>query len=326
MIRIGMIGFGNMARKKHIPWIRETGKFEIIAASDIVADTGMAAELGVPRYYTDHRDLLADPEVDAVLIASPHDLHREHAVAAFEAGKHVIIEKPIARNLEESQAILDAAERAGTIGMTGFCQRYTPNHAYIRQLIDGGEFGQLLSARADHYQNFRRPFGTWWQMPERVGGGAVIGSGVHRLDLLRWYLGEAESVYAAAAYMPERMEAEACVHTAIKFKNGAVANFSINWAVYDRVFNETLTLSGKDGFVMTGIANKLSRISVDGGKLQDFTAPPCATMYRHFADCIEAGNQPLTSLREGHESLRLVRAIYRSIETGLPVDPQTVTF
>ena len=147
MIRIGMIGFGNMARKKHIPWIRETGKFEITAASDIVADTGMAAELGVPRYYTDHRDLLADPEVDAVLIASPHDLHREHAVAAFEAGKHVIIEKPIARNLEESQAILDAAERAGTIGMTGFCQRYTPNHAYIRQLIDGGEFGQLLSAR-----------------------------------------------------------------------------------------------------------------------------------------------------------------------------------
>ena len=90
MIRIGMIGFGNMARKKHIPWIRETGKFEITAASDIVADTGMAAELGVPRYYTDHRDLLADPEVDAVLIASPHDLHREHAVAAFLAGKHVI--------------------------------------------------------------------------------------------------------------------------------------------------------------------------------------------------------------------------------------------
>lgn len=326
MIRIGMIGFGGMARKRHVPWINETGKFEIKAASDIVEDTGLAAECGIPNYYTDYRYILDDPEIDAVLIATPHDLHEEHAIAAFEAGKHVLIEKPIARNLAEGRAIIEAAEKAGTVGMTGFCQRYTPNHTFVKQLIDNGDLGTILSARVDHYQNFRRAPGTWWRSAERVGGGAVIGSGVHRLDLLRWYFGEAESVYAIGTYMPERLEAEACVHAAIKFKSGVVADFSINWAVYDRVFNETLSVGGKNGFVITGIANKVSILGIDEGKLKDFTAPPCASMYTHFAHCIETGERPLTNLYEGYKSLQLVRAIYQSMETGVPVNPETVTF
>ena len=120
MIRIGLIGFGGIARKRHVPWIRETGRFEIAAAADIAEDTGLAAASGIPAYYTDYRRILDDPGIDAVLIATPHDLHREHAAAAFEAGKHVLIEKPIARNLEEAGAIIAAAEKAGTVGMVGF--------------------------------------------------------------------------------------------------------------------------------------------------------------------------------------------------------------
>ena len=105
-----------------------------------------------------------------------------------------------------------------------------------------------------------------------------------------------------------------------------MADFSINWAVYDHLFHETLSVGGKNGFVVTGLANKVSLRGVDEGKLKDFTAPPCVTMYQHFAACIDTGEKPLTNLYEGCKSLQLVRAIYQSIETGAPVNPETVTF
>jgi len=323
MINVGVIGLGGISRKLHIPQAIETGKFYIKAAADVIPDDSIAKSMNIPDYYTDYRQMLADPDIDAVIIASPHDCHEEHAVAAFEAGKHVLIEKPISRNLKEAKNILDAAKKAGKIGMLGFCQRYEKKNAYINEVIKNPKFGKLLSARVDHYQDFRVADTHWWRNAEKVGGGAVIGSGVHRLDLLRWYFGEAVSVYAKAVNVPARMEAETCVHAVIQFESGVIANFSINWAA-PAFFYEGLSISGETGFVTTGIANKIYLGSQ--GKWEEYDVPDCQSMYDHFAECIETGKKPLTDMEEGYKSLQLVRAIYKSIETGSPVDPKTVTF
>lgn len=323
MINIGIIGLGGISRSLHIPQIRDCGRFYIKAAADIMPSDQKARELDIPEYYTDYRKILQDPEIDAVLIATPHDCHEEHSIAAFEAGKHVIIEKPISRNLKEAGNILDAAGKAGTVGMLGFCERFDPIHAYIKERLDRNELGQLLSARIDHYQNFHPAPGSWWMDEDKVGGGAVIGSGVHRLDLLRWYFGEAVLVYAKAVRMPERLEAEACAHAVIEFESGVIANFSINWAIHDYLYCEGFSVSGKNGTIYTtGYVNKISLSQTDNGALKDFTPPPCQTMYEHFAECIEKNVQPLTNMEEGYKSLQLVRAVYQSIKTGLPVKPQ----
>ncbi len=326
MMNLGIIGLGNVPRYYHIPEANKTGKFFIKAAADIFEDTSVAKRFNIPEYYTDYRRILDDPSIDAVLILTPHDCHEEQCIAAFEAGKHVLIEKPIARNLGEAERIIAAAKKAGTVGMIGFNERYVDEHVYIKSVVDSKVLGRLLSARVDHYQNFNPPKDSWWRSKEQVGGGAVIGSGIHRLDLLRWYLGEAVSVYAKAVDMPERLESEACVHAVIEFDSGVIANFSVNWACYNYLYYEGLSISGENGLIVTGPANKLGLAEIDNGMLKDFTPPRCQTMYEHFAECIEKGTTPITSLEEGYKSLQLVRAIYKSLETGTSVVPQTVTF
>lgn len=327
MINVGIIGLGGISKGLHIPALRKTEKFFVKAAADIHQVNPDAEKLGIPDYYSDYKKMLEDPEIDAVLVLSPHDCHEEHCVAAFNAGKHVLIEKPISRNLKEATAIMEAHKKSGKVGMIGFCQRFYPEHAYIKNCIETGKLGKMLSARIDHYQDFNPGPASWWTNAEKVGGGAVIGSGVHRLDLLRWYFGEAKSVYAKSTYMPERLEAEACVHAVIEFESGVIANFSINWAAYEYLYLEGLSVSGKDGLVVTNDTQKLYKIGlkdIDNGKLKDFEAPECQSMYDHFAECIEANKEPDPSITEGYKTLQLVRAIYKSIETGQIVNPNDI--
>ncbi len=332
MINLGIIGLGGIARSHlHLGQLRKNGKFFVKAAADIFDDDSLAKKCGIDEYYNDYRKLLADPSIDAVLIATPHHLHEEHCVAAFRAGKHALIEKPISRDLREARVIMDAAKEAGTVGMIGFCQRFYPVHAEIKQKLDEGVLGRLVSARIDHYQNFNPAPTSWWRNADMVGGGAVIGSGVHRLDLLRWYFGEPVKVYASAVHVPKRLDAEACVHAVIEFDSGVIVNFSINWASYKFLYGEGISISGEDGLIVCRTASsdphyQIGLGSVENGALQTVEAKACETMYDHFASCIEQGKDPITTLEEGYLSLRLVRAIYRSIETGLPVDPTTVDF
>lgn len=326
MINIGIIGLGGIARGRlHRTQILNNPDFCLKAAADIFDDDTIARDLGIPAYYNDYRKLLADPSIDAVLIATPHHLHEEHAVAAIEAGKHVLLEKPIARSLTEARHILDAAAKTDKVTMIGFCERFEPVYADIKRRLDEGELGPLLSARIDHYQNFNPAPTSWWRDGEKVGGGAVIGSGVHRLDLLRWYFGEPLKVYADGVGMPERLTAEACVHAVITFDSGVVANFSINWASYKFLYYEGISISGKNGLIVKHEDYRIGRKDVENGVPQIIEPPACQQMYEHFAECIKTGKKPLTSFDEGYRTLRLVRAIYRSMETGLPVCPDEVT-
>ena len=330
MITLGIIGFGGIAKSSiHMGEIKNRKDCFVKAVADVNVNEEAVKEFGIPQWYNDYNELLADPEIDAVLIATPHHLHEEQAVAAFRAGKHVLIEKPISRNLKEAQNIIDAAKKAGKIGMIGFCERFDPKHADMKNRVESGQLGEILSVRTDHYQNFLVWENSWWRDADKVGGGAVIGSGIHRLDLLRWMVGDVAKVYASAVNMPERMSAETCVHAVLEFKNGAVGNFSINWASYNFLYYEGLSISGKDGLIVARdnpFTYKMGRFDNNNGVLQDLSAPAYQTMYDHFLDCIRNNRTPMTSLEEGYKSLQVVRAIYKSIETGAPVIVDEVDF
>ncbi|MBS6474689.1 MAG: hypothetical protein KH354_01685, partial [Clostridiales bacterium] len=132
-------------------------------------------------------------------------------------------------------------------------------------------------------------------------------------------------VYARAVGMKERLEAEACVHAIITFESGAIANFSCNWAAYAFPHYEALSISGKNGLLTTDSNMlQLSLAATDNGALKPAAPPACESMYAHFARCIKTGQAPLTNGTEGYKSLRFVRAIYASIETGRSVQPKEV--
>jgi len=326
-IRVGIIGTGGMGGR-HAKGVQDAkDRFQLVAACD-VAEAKLqefGQKWGVARLLADWRQLVASKDVDAVCVLLPHDLHEEVCTAAARAGKHILVEKPIARTLEESDAIIRAAQQAGVVLMVAHNQRYYPANRKIRRLLDDGVLGELFCARIDHHQSFSPPADrAWWRSREAVGGGCVIGSGIHRLDLLRWYLGEAQEVFAFQTDDPRRLEAEvACVAT-LRFCSGAIAEFFCNWGSLrpPATTHEGMSLFGREGCLYFDGAIRVSSLGrKDFGP--DLTVVPhderCESMWEHFADCVEKKLTPLTSGPDGRKSLELVLAIYRSAETGKPV-------
>ena len=137
-LKIGIIGAGGAARTIHIPGFQRCPGVEIAALCDPA----------VPATYTRFADLLACPDIEAVVIATPNYLHREIALAAIARGKHVLCEKPLALNLAEAREMLRAAEEAGVVHMTAFTYRFTPALQYMKHLVSAGELGAIRSVRA----------------------------------------------------------------------------------------------------------------------------------------------------------------------------------
>jgi predicted dehydrogenase len=324
--RVGIIGTGGMG-ERHAKGVQQVpSRLRLVAACDIDKQRlhQFGQKFGISELAADWHEVVASREVEAVFVLLPHNLHEEVCVAAARAGKHVLVEKPIARTLEEADRIIRAAEGAGVVLMVAHNQRFYPANRKIRQLLDQGVIGELFCGRIDHHQNFSVSQRSWWRSRDAVGGGCVIGSGIHRLDLLRWYLGEAREVFAFQVDDPRRLEAEVACAATLRFQNGAIAEFFCNWGALrpPATTHEGMSLFGREGCLyFDGAIRVCAPARKDlGGDL--VTVPfdeHCESMWEHFADCVNNKLTPLTSGVEGRKSLELVVAIYRSAETGRPV-------
>jgi len=199
-IGIGAIGCGGIAGG-HLPAYREVEGIETVAVCDIDEQMARsrAEEFDVPAVYADWRELLADESVDAVSVLLPHHLHRDVAVAAAQAGKHVLTEKPMATSLAEADDMIAAAEAAGVVLMVGQILRFRPANIKARELIRDGAIGEvrnILRRRLGKSGEFRS---EWARKPEEAGGWVLYGFGAHEVDMILWLNdGEAETVYAQA--------------------------------------------------------------------------------------------------------------------------------
>lgn len=189
-LRMGVISCSGMA-EGHMEAIRKNPDAELIAVCDIDLEKAKktARKFGVEHVFQDYRELLSMPEVDAVTIVTPDQLHREMAEEALRAGKHVLCEKPLALTREDCAAITAAAEKADKKFMVGQICRYTPGFKKAKELIDKGVIGDLTFVESEYahdYTGIIEP-GTWRADPLRNG---VVGGGCHAVDLLRWIAGD----------------------------------------------------------------------------------------------------------------------------------------
>lgn len=324
-LTIGFVGAGGIAPFHANGVIQEEHLFHFKAVSDVdmANANALADKYHVPDRHADYHDLLDDDGIDAVIVLVPHNLHEEVCIAAARKGKHVLVEKPIARTTSEVDRIIAAAREAGVVLMVGHNQRYVPVHRKIKDLLVQGVLGRIHAARAEHWGDFDPPRGSWWRSKEAVGGGCLIGSGIHRLDLLRWYVGEPREVSAYASYDASRLEGEVAAAVAIRFGNGAVGSFYGDWGVYEPwPFGETLSITGTEGGIVwkDGAYLMSDRAHPRGEKKPIIVAAgEYESMWAHFAECVRTGRRPLTSGEEGRASLALVTAAYGSIESGKPV-------
>jgi predicted dehydrogenase len=214
-IRVGLIGVGGIS-SLHARGYTDNPTAELYAVCDINAELlqRRAREWGAQQAYTDYRQLLADPKVDAVEVITPHHLHVGIGVAALEAGKHVSMQKPMAMNVTECDALIAAARRSGKVFRVLENFRYYPPLVRAKELLDSGAIGEPLSIRIKIVQGsmgkgWKVPYSRWaWRYDEAQSGGGRImfDYGSHFFAIAMWFLGEMEKVYSWITYRPIRSE------------------------------------------------------------------------------------------------------------------------
>jgi predicted dehydrogenase len=198
-IKFGIIGCGSRLRSNARDLLPET---DIVFAGGWDPEPEhverLVKELG-GKVYGSYQELLADPDINWVFIGSPNAFHREHAVAAFEAGKNVFCEKPLATSIEDCVAINDANDASGKQFATGFVLRYSPIYRRVKQLLDSGDFGRIISVDAN--ENIDPAHGAYimtnWRRHAELAGSHILEKCVHDLDLLNWFTGSKPSRVAA---------------------------------------------------------------------------------------------------------------------------------
>ena len=198
---IGIIGSGGIARSAHMPGYAECAErgVRIIACADVNLEVARkaAAEFDVPHVYSDYQELLRRDDIHAVSICTPNYLHMQPTIDALEAGKHVLVEKPLAMNAAEGEAMVDAARRTGMKLQVGLMTRFQSAAQALKRFVDAGEMGEVYFARAQALR--RRGIPGWgvFTQKDKQGGGPLIDIGVHILDLTLWLMGHPKPTYCS---------------------------------------------------------------------------------------------------------------------------------
>lgn len=321
-LTMALVGCGYISEAHAKAFLALRNLVRVTAVCDVDAERARArgTQLGAERVFTSYEELLTDSGVDAVDLCLPHLEHASATVAAAQAGMHVLVEKPIAVTLPEADAMIKAAAAASVKLMVAHHQRYEPEHQRIRELLDEGAIGAIYCARADHNQDFRPPPGHWIRNRAAAGGGAMIGYGVHRIDLLRWFVGDIAEVAHFQVTKPERFEGEASAATILRFANGAIGEMAINWVVRRSPWMDMLFLYGDDGSIhnVGGLHLDGRRVPATEGGFLRVEVPegdPFTEEIRHFARCVLDDREPLMNGAEARKTLEVCLAAYQSFET-----------
>jgi len=208
-LRWGILGPGGIAHT----FARAAQGFtraELVAVGsrDVTRSQQFAQTYGIPAAHGSYAELVADPQVEAVYVASPHSAHREHALLAIEAGKHVLVEKAFARNEAETREVLDAARDRGVFCMEAMWTRFLPHVAALRGVIERGEIGEVVSVLADHGQAFGHLDPTHRLHAPELAGGALLDLGVYPVSFAHDLLGVPDRVHALGAVTPTGVDGQ----------------------------------------------------------------------------------------------------------------------
>ncbi|MBK9751268.1 MAG: Gfo/Idh/MocA family oxidoreductase [Chloroflexi bacterium] len=277
-IGIGMLGYAFMGKAhsnafKKLPYMMyppiAIPKLVAVAGRNASATAEAAKRYGYQKYYTDWRDLIADPDVQVFDNGGPNDAHAEPTIAAAQAGKHVFCEKPLARTAEESKTMLDAVQKAGVKHMVAFNYRFVPAIALVKQLIESGKLGRIFHFRAVYLQEWiiDPNFPKIWRLDKSVAGSGALGDlGAHVLDLGRFLVGEPKRVMGMTkTFVEERpladgsgmgkVDVDDAFISLLEFENGAIGTVEASRFAQGRKNFNRIEINGENGSVEFNLEN-----------------------------------------------------------------------
>ncbi|MGZ5084700.1 MAG: Gfo/Idh/MocA family protein [Usitatibacter sp.] len=338
MITFGLLGCGRIA-KRHADLLAggQVADASLGAVCDVVPER--AADFA-SRYkttaYTSMDALLADESLDAVAILTPSGLHPGHAIAAAKAGKHVVVEKPMALRLPDADAMIRACELAGVKLFVVKQNRFNVPIRKLREALEAGRFGKLVLGtvrvrwcREQSYYDTDAWRGTW-----ALDGGVLMNQASHHVDMLEWMMGDVESVHARGITALVKIQAEDTAVATLKFANGALGIVEATTATRPKDLEGSISILGEGGTVEIGgfAMNEVKTwqfarpLPSDADVMREFSVNPPnvygfghQAYYEHVVDCLNGGRAALVGGLEGRKSVELVSAMYESMESGVEV-------
>lgn len=334
-VSIGVLGAGGIALRKTIPALAKAANCRVAAVMD-VSDVGRIAQAtGVAKAYDNEADLLADPGIDAVYIASPVAYHLRQIEAAAEAGKHILCEKPLTLNLEQSQRAVRVCRKKKVFLQEGYMMKFHGAHRLIKQFLDEGRLGKPTYLRAQLSCWYPPIPGAWRQDPRTGGGGALIDMASHLLDLFEFFVGPAKRLAVLTGNLVHGYRSEDASTILLEFRGGAHATIDCFWCIPDQASRTRLEVYGSQGAVFTegtigqstggkmegifGLGDAGYDAAQDKDTVRRFQAirfpkiNPYRAEFEAFANCILTGrppeiNGPANALR----MMKLIEAAYAS--------------
>jgi predicted dehydrogenase len=306
-LRIALLGTGWVA-DFHARAVREHPGAELVAAANWREPSlrALAERHRIPRVTTDWRALAADPAVDAAVVATPNALHAPQAIAFLEAGKHVLVEKPMGRTLAEADAMVAAARRAPGWLMVAHCWRFHPDVRALRARVERGELGEIVKTRSYGVHARWGPSG-WFTDPELAGGGALLDMGVHAIDTTRYLLGDPRPVRVCAAvgtrYGGYAVDDDAVL--LVTWSSGANSVVESGWWQPHLAGLEADTeLYGTGGYA------RVWDMTEPPPGYEHCTQPMYSAQLTEFVEAVAAGRQPRPSGEDGRVVMEVVDQAY----------------
>jgi UDP-N-acetyl-2-amino-2-deoxyglucuronate dehydrogenase len=352
-LRIGVLGGGGILGA-HAPGFVDNAancSVEMVAEPNADRHARIRELLGDGvKIVPDYRDVLADDRIDAVDIILPHYLHMPATVQAARAGKAVLVEKVMARNVWECDRMIEACEQAGVPLTVCHDRRYHGQWEALKDIVDSGALGEVFFWKLDHNQNVIFPEGTWVRTRDGLGGGCIMSCLTHQIDALRWYAGEFQSLTCMTRVTPDRMEGESLGVILATLANGALAELSINWRTRSNVgenclWYEMVHACGTRGeaYYMSNRGGTFIKLNEHADPetirrygtqaLEDMVPVPCAPYTGHKKCLTEwlkliAGREAdiRTSGRECRGTVEVAEAAYLAVDekrvVDLPIEPR----
>ncbi|EFM08839.1 oxidoreductase domain protein [Paenibacillus curdlanolyticus YK9] len=353
-LRVGIIGCGGIANGKHLPALAKVNEVEIVAFCDIVLERAEQAKekygSSESKVYENYADLLKDASIEAVHVCTPNDSHAEIAIAAMEADKHVLCEKPMAKTAADARRMLEVSKRTGKKLSIAYQNRFRADSRYLNEAAKAGELGEVYFAKAHAIR--RRAVPTWGVFldEEKQGGGPLIDIGTHALDLALWMmdnykpkavLGRAyhklsqreNAANAWGPWDPKQFTVEDSAFAMITMENGASLVLESSWALNTLEIDEAkVTLCGteagadmKGGLRINGESNSrlyTKEIELSSGGVAFYEGEsddPAVLEQRNWVEHVLNDKELVVKPEQALVVSEILEAIYESSRTGKAV-------
>ena len=342
-LKVGVIGIGGIAGT-HVPGWQASANAEIIAGCDIRDEVlnNWGQQHGVEKLYANPGDLFSDPDIDIVDICTPNRYHAPLAIAALEAGKHVLCEKPLAPTPQEIDNMIQARDQAGKMLMTAQHFRFQGSSKAMKAELDTGVLGDIYHARSWMLRRGGAPTGSGFILKQHSGGGPCIDIGVHILDLTLWFMGNPEPISVSGVAraelahqdgaftgwgrnaIPQEFDVEDFAAAFVRFDNGAILMLEVSWLLHHDTEGEDMQMwlyGTKGGAHWPNCeflsSNKETRQFYNNKlKLMYDGLEPHAQECVEFAQAITDGAPSPVPAEQSRQVIKILDGIYRSQESG----------